>query len=105
MKSQSEKQSVLDLLESEVKELADESTAELLPMLMEHFVNKHGLTPCLRHRMLFDRVRAEIHYTKAKRWFFSDSLPEERFKAIEAKTLAIRTEYRSIPCTCWVTKR
>lgn len=107
--------SITQKLEEEVKQLANEQTGELLPLLLEKLMARDGLDMCPRHSMLDKRIRAEIALTKARRatrhGFFnhpSDPLAidvEELYERTLKRTLEIRKEYRSRPCTCWVPKR
>lgn len=108
-------QDTLKNLDEEVKQLADEQSEELLPLLFEKLIARDGLTTCRRHLMLPERIRAEIALTKARRWARTEldvSQPGCEFVDTDnfysrtlKRTLKIRKEYRSRPCTCWVSKR
>lgn len=117
---------LLERMDAEVQMLTDERSADLLPLLYVQMIEREGLEPCKRHRMLRERVRAEIALTRANRYFRYDSSEHsshvERLdqdtsgdprhwysgksldKVLE-RTLRVRKKYRSHPCTCWVTHR
>lgn len=98
-------------VENEVKKLADELTPELLPMLLERFMQRDGLTFCVRHmRHLLPYIDAQIALGRAKRAYFDDH-PDCALRIADDYHLSlkrrdeIRKTYRSTPCTCWVPKR
>lgn len=95
----------IDLLEEEVKLLADERTAELLPLLFERLLDRKGLIACPRHGKLYARRVAEISLHHAKRNYHIGFLSEESLEKVKLHTLQVRKEYRSLPCECWITKR
>lgn len=95
----------IDLLEQEVKNLADERTAELLPQLFERLLERKGLISCPRHSKIYVRRVAEISLTHAKRSHHNGILGDFGYEKIKNHTLQVRKEYRSLPCECWITKR
>ena len=108
----------LQAITAAVKVRADERTCELLPMLMSRLASRDGLTSCRRHdTLLYPYVEAQISLTRAKRvynydhwqWSRSRADSEEQAQAFMLKAEEsrdkIRQEYRSTPCTCWVSKR
>lgn len=107
----------LSKLEEEVKVLADRESAELLPLLFEKMVQRHGLSFCERHSMLPLRIAAEISLAKAKKKYLGGGVSDifdiasshdeniTKYAAIKNSTLNTRKIYRSKPCSCWVEKR
>lgn len=105
----------LNKLEEEVMAMADEASAEILPLLYERLIQKNGLSICEKHSMLGVRISAEIALTKAKRKYMGDNPINgvftgyhenlAKYDTIKNNVLHIRKEYRSKPCTCWVEKR
>lgn len=110
---------LLDALDAEVKSRADQATSELLPRLLENFLqdDRLGLLSCERHSTYLSvYVEAQIRLTKQKqRLTYADYITSvsdteylsvvklvERAKEARDK---VRSVYRSTPCTCWVQHR
>ncbi len=101
----------VDELQAEIQRRADELTPELLPLLLERFMSRPGITTCERHfRHLVPYVNAQIALTRTKRRCFGDypgdpNVLTDDYQLSLKRRDAIRVTYRSTPCTCWVPKR
>ena len=103
-------------LDEEVQRLADEQAPELLPRLYAELFKREGLQRCKRHSLLRERIKAEVMLTKVKRSCRFRSVGESELMDLDGRlrpnlaqmlerTIKIRKEYRSHPCTCWVPHR
>ncbi len=102
---------VLDDIQAEVNRRADELTPELLPAVLERFMNRPGITTCERHfTRLIPYINSQITLSRAKRRYLGD-FPGCALKIADAYHFSLkrrddlRVAYRSTPCTCWVPKR
>lgn len=104
----------LNELEVQVQEMANERTADVLPLLYDRLMAREGLEECPRHSMLRERVKAEIvlhHAKKAVRDGILSSFDichdrlATRLDSVIQDTEKVREEYRAKTCTCWIQHR